>query len=177
MSGCCQKLISLYICTIVSTSGNNCCSIPVRWQRRTKGLLPSLHRCIHISLCVEPDIRKIILFGFLYHCNAGYRGNSQIWGFSANMDAFIRQRGTRTSSGIHPTLEANKQTRKIIKNALLTTVQCLKGGACPAPRWRQDECYMGLSVKLVTCTRNVYQAYLSEASMDSILESKLEARF
>ena len=55
-------------------------------------------------------------------------------------------------------------------------MQCLKGGACPAPRWRQDECYMGLSVKLVTCTRNVYQAYLSEASMDSILESKLETR-
>ena len=55
-------------------------------------------------------------------------------------------------------------------------MKCVKGGACPAPRWRQDECYMGLSVKLVTCTRNVYQAYLSEASMDSILESKLETR-
>ena len=95
----------------------------------------------------------------------------QIWTCSSGKG------GTGTSSGIHPTLEPNKQTRKIIKDTLLTTVQCLKGGACPAPRWRQDECYMGLSVKLVTCTRNVYQAYLSEASMDSILESKLETRF
>ena len=47
----------VFISKIVSTSGKNWCSIPVRWQRRTKGLLPKppwMYAIGYICLCIEP---------------------------------------------------------------------------------------------------------------------------